>query len=46
MYTDKKIIIKNKETLESIKEAKNIKANPKSYKAYDDVDEMFEEILK
>lgn len=38
--------IPNQETLESFKEAENIKANPKSYKAYDDVDEMFEEILK
>lgn len=38
--------IPNDETLEAMKECKEILANPQKYKGYRNVDELFEEILR
>ena len=38
--------IPNKETLDAFREIELMKAGKISYKAYDDVDEMFEDVLK
>lgn len=36
----------NKETIEAMKEAKNIKNNPSKYKAFDNVEELMEDLNK
>lgn len=36
----------NQETLDAIKEVREMKKHPDQYKSYTDVDEMFQELLK
>lgn len=36
----------NKETLQAFKEIQDIEKNPNNYKSYDNVDDMFKDILK
>lgn len=36
----------NTETLNALKEVEDMKKHPENYKAYDDVEEMIEELLK
>jgi len=43
--TKKSMEVPNSETLSAFREAEDIKRNPGNYKAYDDVDRMFEDVI-
>ena len=44
-FSDVKEPTPNAETLEALNEVKDMKRFPEKYKGYDDVDEMFKELL-
>ena len=44
-FSDAKEPMPNAETLEALNEVKDMKRFPEKYKGYDDVDEMFKELL-
>lgn len=44
-FSDVKEPMPNAETLEALNEVEDMKRHPEKYKGYDDVDEMFKELL-